>query len=119
MVTKRRHSEPEISAKLAIAREMVGQGRLHRDIAKSLGVSLMTYHRWRKAHGTFVRPTGGLAGDAQRMDIPIEREQMSQIRDLQLENSRLRRLVTDLLLEKVNLQEALGSSALDRRTGRA
>jgi putative transposase len=117
MATKRRHSEPEISAKLAIAREMADHGRLHRDIAKSLGVSLMTYHRWRKAHGTLVRPTGGLAADLQRMDIPIEREQMSQIRDLQLENSRLRRLVTDLLLEKVNLQEVLGSSARNREVG--
>ena len=116
MVTKHRHSEPEISAKLAIAREMTAQGRLHGDIAKSLGISIMTYHRWRKAHGTLVRPTAGLAVGAQRRDMPVEREQ-GQIRDLQLENSRLRRLVTDLLLEKLQLQEALGGSAANRKTG--
>jgi hypothetical protein len=51
---------------------------------------------------------------AQRIDISPEREQMSQIRELQLENSRLRRLVTDLLLEKVKLEE--GVHAVNRRT---
>jgi hypothetical protein len=51
--------------------------------------------------------------DAGRIDISPEREQ-SQIRELQLENSRLRRLVTDLLLEKVKLEEGL--HAVDRRT---
>ena len=51
---------------------------------------------------------------AQRIDIWPEREQMSQIRELQLENSRLRRLVTDLLLEKVKLEEGL--HAVNRRT---
>ncbi len=44
---------------------------------------------------------------------------MSQIRDLQLENLRLRRLVTDLLLEKVKLEEGLSGSDLTRRTVRA
>jgi len=51
---------------------------------------------------------------AQRIDISPEREQMSQIRELQLENSRLRRLVTDLLLEKVKLEEGLHAGS--RRT---
>jgi hypothetical protein len=32
-------------------------------------------------------------------------EQARRISELQLENSRLRRLVTDLLLEKINLEE--------------
>ncbi len=40
---------------------------------------------------------------------------MSQIRDFQLENLRLRRLVTDLLLEKVKLEEGLSGSDLTRR----
>jgi putative transposase len=78
----------------------------------------MTYHRWRKARGTLVHPPP-LAPDAERTDIPIELEQMSQIRDLQLENLRLRRLVTDLLLEKVKLEERLSGSDLTRRTVRA
>jgi len=115
MATKHRHTEPEIAAKLAIAGEMAAQGKLHGDIAKSLGISLMTYHRWRKAHGTLVRSTAGLAGDAEPADMPIDREHMNRIRDLQLENSRLRRLVTDLLLEKVKLEEELDGSASNRK----
>ncbi len=99
-----------------MADEMAVQGRLHGDIAKSLGVSLMTYHRWRKARGTLSRSSPRLASEAERTDSSIEREQTSQIRELQLENSRLRRLVTDLLLEKVQLEEGLIGSATNRRT---
>jgi putative transposase len=118
MATRHRHTKSEIAAKLQIAGEMATQGKLHGTIAKSLGISVMTYHRWRKAHGTLIHPTQ-LVDDAECTDIPIEREQMSQIRDLQLENLRLRRLVTDLLLEKVKLEEGLSGSDLTRRTVRA
>jgi putative transposase len=114
MATRHRHTGSEIAQKLHIAGEMVAQGKLHSAIAKSLGISVMTYHRWRKAHRTSVRPTIQLADDAERTDIPIERQQMSQIRELQLENSRLRRLVTDLLLEKVRLEERTRGSDLPR-----
>jgi putative transposase len=104
MATRHRHTESEIAEKLHIAGEMATQGKLHSAIAKSLGISVMTYHRWRKAHGALLRPTTQPADD-ERRDVPIERQQMSEIRELQLENSRLRRLVTDLLLEKVKLEE--------------
>ena len=113
IVAKHRHTASEIAKKLATADEMAAQGKLQGDIAKSLGISVMTYHRWRKAHRTLVQPTPRLA-HADRTDIQIEREEMSQIRDLQLENSRLRRLVTDLLLEKVKLEERMSGSDLPR-----
>jgi transposase-like protein len=68
-------------------------------IARALGVSVMTLYRWRKAppESHPVREVGqadGMRGRGDRID------------ELQLENSRLRRLVTDLLLEKVKLEEA-------------
>src|SRR5262245_16167295 len=107
IVAKHRHTASEVAMKLAMADEMASQGRLHGDIAKSLGISLMTYHRWRKARGTLARPAPKPMVDTERSDILLEREQMGQIRELQLENSRLRRLVTDLLLEKVKLEEGL------------
>jgi hypothetical protein len=44
-------------------------------------------------------------------------EQTRRISELQLENSRLRRLVTDLLLEKMNLEEGIGSRMLDVKRG--
>ena len=115
IVAKHRHTASEIATKLAMAGDMAAEGRLHGDIARSLGISLMTYHRWRKARGGSARPASRSATDAERIDIPPAREQMSQIRELQLENSRLRRLVTDLLLEKVKLEEGLRAGPVNRR----
>jgi transcriptional regulator with XRE-family HTH domain len=115
MVAKHRHAASEIAKKLATADEMAAQGRLQGDIAKSLGISVMTYHRWRKARGALTRTTARPVAEAMRLDIPPEREQISQIRELQLENARLRRLVTDLMLEKVALEEGLGATLTSRR----
>jgi putative transposase len=115
MATRQRHTATQIATKLAMADEMSAQGRLHGDIAKSLGVSLMTYHRWRKARGT-------LAGHsrpetiAEPAAVHTGHEQEIQIRELQRENSRLRRLVADLLLEKVKLEEDLHGTTFNRQT---
>lgn len=107
MVTRHRHTESEIAAKLATADGMAAQGVLHRDIAKLLGISVMTYHRWRKARGATARSMSRLAAGAEPSEIPTDREEIGQIRELKIENSRLRRLVTDLLLEKLELEESL------------
>jgi hypothetical protein len=99
-----------------MADEMATQGRLYSDIAKSLGVSVMTYHRWRKARGATVRPGSPPARNAEPCIVPGDREQASQIRDLQSENLRLRRLVADLLLDKVKLEEDLRGITFSRQT---
>jgi putative transposase len=118
MTTRQRHTASQIATKLAMADEMSAQGRLHGDIAKSLGVSVMTYHRWRKARGTLTRQAPRLATDAERLVAPNDRGQTNQIRELQYENSRLRRLVTDLLLEKVRLEEELRGEIVGLQTVR-
>src|SRR5215831_4521503 len=91
MAKRKRHSRVEIATKLAQANELATQGKLQSEIAHTLGVSIMTLHRWRKA------PPEPQPADA-------------RIAKLQLENSRLRRLVTDLLLEKIKVEEAGQSS---------
>ena len=84
--------------KLAQADELATQGKLRSEIARALGVSVMTLHRWRKLSTAAPQHANGSS----------ERDQAPQTRiaELQLENSRLRRLVTDLLLEKMSIEEA-------------
>ena len=48
-VKKKRHSRGEIATKLAEANDLATQGKLQSEIARTLGVSVMTLHRWRKA----------------------------------------------------------------------
>jgi transposase len=105
MVKKKRHSNAEITAKLAQAENLAKEGKLQSEIAHTLGVSVMTLHRWRKAPSST---------DAAPM-VPASRshpedDEPERIAELQLENSRLRRLVTDLLLEKVKLEETAQAS---------
>jgi hypothetical protein len=49
MAKKKRHSRLEITTKLARANELATRGKLQGEIARTLGVSVMTLHRWRKA----------------------------------------------------------------------
>ena len=72
---------------LAQADDLARQAGRQIDIAQTLGVSVMTLHRWRKK-------------------AQSETGQFEQIADLQVENSRLRRLLMNLLLEKIKLEEA-------------
>ena len=46
---KKRHSRAKIAAKLAQATDLASQGERQSDIARTLGISLMTLHRWRKS----------------------------------------------------------------------
>ena len=99
MAKKRRHSRAEIATKLAQANELATRGKLQSEIARTLGVSIMTLHRWRKASHE-PQPAQGVA------QPNGARGRGNRIAELQVENSRLRRLVTDLLLEKMRLDEA-------------
>ena len=91
---KIKHSKAEIVAKLAQADDLTTQGKLQSEIARTLGVSVMTLHRWRKLRSQS-------NGSSQ-----IDQTPQTRLAELQLENSRLRRLVTDLLLEKMKFEEA-------------
>jgi transposase-like protein len=101
MANKKRHSRVEIATKLAQANKLVTQGKLQSEIARTLGVSVTTLHRWRKA------PAGSQAASR---EPDRTRSGDDRIAELRLENARLRRLITDLLLEKVKLEEAAQSS---------
>jgi putative transposase len=106
-MSTRRHSLEEIAAKLQQAEMMAKQGELQSSIARTLGISVMTYHRWRKAHPGAPDEPQPKASDATAVAVTGTRSTTDRLAELQLENSRLRRLVTDLLLEKVKLEESL------------
>src|SRR5262245_26722866 len=90
MAGLKRRSRVEVATKLRQANDLARQGKLQSEIARTLGVSVMTLHRWRKAPPGLERTRSG----------------DDRITELQLENSRLRRLVTDILLETIKLEEA-------------
>ncbi|AMB48395.1 hypothetical protein Y590_25835 (plasmid) [Methylobacterium sp. AMS5] len=77
-----RHKPEDVVAKLRQADVLIAQGQSVADVIRALGVTEVTYDRWRKEFG-------GLKTD-----------QVRRMKDLEIENARLRRLVADLSLEK-------------------
>ena len=85
----RKHHKPEeIVAKLRQVDVLVSQGQNIADAIRQIGVSEVTYYRWRQEYG-------GLKTD-----------QVKRLKELEQENSRLRRVVSDLTLDKLILTEA-------------
>ena len=78
----------EIVAKLRQVDVLTSQGKNVAEAIRSIGVSEVTYYRWRQEFG-------GLKSD-----------QVKRLKDLETENTRLRRAVSDLTLDKLILQEA-------------
>ena len=85
---KKRYTPEEIVAKLRQVDVMVSQGQNIADAIRQIGVSEVTYYRWRQEYG-------GLKAD-----------QVKRLKELEQENSRLRRAVSDRTLDKLILQEA-------------
>ena len=84
----KRHTAEEIVAKLRQVDVLMAQGRPIADAVRSIGVTEVTYYRWRNEYG-------GLKGD-----------QVKRLKELETENTRLRRAVSDLTLDKLILAEA-------------
>ena len=85
---KKRHKPEEIVAKLRQVDVLVSQGQSVADAIRSIGVTEVSYYRWR-------REFGGLKTD-----------QVKRMKELEAENARLRRAVADLTLDKLSLKEA-------------
>jgi putative transposase len=115
MLNRKRHSRVEMATKLAQANKLATQGKLQSEIARILGVSVMTLHRWRKAPPG---PQRALVATPEARK-PDRTRGADRIAELQLENARLRRLVTDLLLEKIKHEEAAQGQSPGEGTRRA
>ena len=119
MARKKRHSPAEIATKVAQADELAAQGKLQGDIAGALGISVMTLHRWRKMVPEQPAPVPPATSTGKRTSSVLAgSDEAQRIAELKLENSRLRRLVADLMLEKLMLEEESESGPAGRRAKR-
>jgi len=85
---RKRYTPEEIVAKLRQVEVLTAQGASIADGAKSIGITEQSYYRWRKEYG-------GLKTD-----------QVKRIKELEAENQRLRKAVSDLTIDKLILKEA-------------
>jgi transposase-like protein len=85
---RKSYKPEEIVAKLRQVDVLTSQGQSVAEAIRAIGVSEVTYYRWRQEHG-------GLKSD-----------QVKRLKELGAENTRLRRAVSDLTLDKLILQEA-------------
>jgi len=85
----RRHYRPEeIITKLREAEILLAYGMEVSEVVREIGIYEVTYYRWRKEYGG------------------MRVNQMKRLKELEKENSRLRKAVSDLTLDKMILQEA-------------
>lgn len=87
-MAKKAHKPEEIVSKLRQVDVLHSQGMSIADAIRQMGVSEVTFYRWRKEYG-------GMKAD-----------QLKRLKELQKENERLRRAVSDLTLDKLILTEA-------------
>lgn len=105
----KKHSHEEILLKLARADELARAGNSQMEIGKALGVSVMTLHRWRKRslrQTNAAHPQGGELEDRSSPGSPRMDDMRRVLDELTLENQRLRKIVADLLLDKMSKEEA-------------
>ena len=89
---RKRFTPEQIITKLREAEILLSKGRKVAEVCRQLDVTENTYYRWRKEYG-------GLRVD-----------QAKRLKELEKENARLRRAVSDLTLDKLILQEAARGS---------
>jgi putative transposase len=87
-MVKKGYTPEQIINKLREAEVLLSQGATLSAILKKIGISDVTYYRWRKEYG------------GMRID------QAKRLKDLEQENSRLKKLVVDISLDNAILKEA-------------
>jgi putative transposase len=87
-MARMRYKPEEIVVKLRQVDVLTSQGQTLADAIRQIGVSEVTYYRWRQEYGG------------------LKIEQVKRLKELELENSQLRKAVSDLTLDKLILQEA-------------
>jgi transposase-like protein len=84
----KRTSPEQIVRKLREAEVLISQGNTIGETSRQLGITEQTYYRWRKLYGG------------------MQVSQAKRLKELENENTRLKKLVADLSLDKAILKEA-------------
>jgi transposase-like protein len=84
---KKRHTAEEIITKLREAEVLLARGQSMAEVCRQLAISDQTYYKWRKEYG-------GMHVD-----------QAKRLKQLEQENSRLKRVVADLTVDNAILKE--------------
>ena len=84
----KREKPEDIVLKLRQVEVLQGQCKSVQEAVRQIGVTVQTYYRWRKEYGG------------------MSRDQLKRLKELEAENTRLRRAVSDLTLDKMILAEA-------------
>ena len=87
-MARKRYKPEEMVAKLRQVDVLHSQGMSMVDAIRQIGVSEVTFYRWCKEYGG------------------MKTDQLKRLKELEKENQRLRRAVSDLTLDKVILTEA-------------
>ena len=88
-MSRKRYSPEKIIGMLREAEVLLAQGMTVGQISRQLSISEQTYYRWRKQYGG------------------LKISQVKRMKDIERENTRLKKAVADLTLDKVILKEAL------------
>ena len=86
---RKKHTPEQIIKKLRDADAMLAAGKTIGQVCQSLEISEQTFHRWRNQYGG------------------MKAEEAKRLRELEQENSRLKKLVANLTLDKEILQEVI------------
>jgi putative transposase len=86
---RKRYSVERIIRMLRETEVRLSQGETVKDVSRGLGITEQTYYRWRKEYGG------------------LKISQAKRLKELERENTRLKKAVAELTLDKVILKEAL------------
>lgn len=83
----KRHSAAQIVDKLREGDALLNAGKTISEVVQHLGISEATYHRWRNQYGG------------------MKSEEAKRLKELELENARLKKLLAEAELDKAMLKE--------------
>ena len=86
---KKRNTPEQIIHKLRQAEVLLGQGKTHEEACRALGISDATFYKWRRKYGG------------------MQVDQAKKLKQLEVENKRLKQVVADLTLDKRILKEVV------------